>query len=419
MQLARKSSSQNLDVYLQIMEKEKQRQRKRILIGGLIGGALLLVLVPVLWFSLKGETTDTREAVTYLMFQQEYLPHDQIFSYLAKPQHAVVIMDESMEAMDTVSSAVAYQYWLEQHPEIQGYQPTMVATSNLDTTESQLPDVQTSPMGLILRGNLVADKLLTFVVSGYNADFSYQLSLGDGQVKKINSRYTHRYKSSGTFTVKLKATDPEGNSRTIQRQIDIKLPPAPDEQIASTDDAAAQGENETEQTLIITQDDTPPLPAVAEPDPTQLASIDQLDNLPNTTLTREAPASEQESRSEAPAEPNSAQSSNLDLANHIFPSTEEPASFPGGFRAMRRFLTRNMLYPPDAEQNNIEGTVTVRFVVNQDGSLTEPVIIKRLGHGCEEEVMRVLSKMPNWEPGKIGGQVVRSYFVLPVNFEMR
>ena len=85
---------------------------------------------------------------------------------------------------------------------------------------------------------------------------------------------------------------------------------------------------------------------------------------------------------------------------------------------MLKFIYQNVTYPEDARLNEVEGMVVVSFVVNKDGSIVDPVVVRDIGHGCGEEVLRIVDTMPNWIPGKQDGQAVNVKFNLPVRFKM-
>jgi len=93
-----------------------------------------------------------------------------------------------------------------------------------------------------------------------------------------------------------------------------------------------------------------------------------------------------------------------------------PAEFPGGINQARQFLANNIRYPDEAVENGVNGTVQVKFTIELDGSISNIEIVKKLGYGCDEEVIRVLKRMPKWTPAKLKGQFVKSYFTMPVSF---
>src|SRR5690606_16935087 len=84
---------------------------------------------------------------------------------------------------------------------------------------------------------------------------------------------------------------------------------------------------------------------------------------------------------------------------------------------VNEYLGKNMRYPDAARENNIEGRVSVQFVVSEDGSISDVKVVgsRRVGGGCEEEAMRVVSSMPKWRPGKQNGRPVKVYYTLPVS----
>lgn len=95
---------------------------------------------------------------------------------------------------------------------------------------------------------------------------------------------------------------------------------------------------------------------------------------------------------------------------------EEMPDFPGGDKARMKFLARNLRYPKEARENNIEGVVYIEFIVEKDGSLTNIKVKRGIGGGCDEESIRVVKLMPKWKPGKQRGEYVRTQFLLPFKF---
>lgn len=95
---------------------------------------------------------------------------------------------------------------------------------------------------------------------------------------------------------------------------------------------------------------------------------------------------------------------------------EKMASFPGGEDALYKFLEDNIQMPKDFCGN---GTVVVRFVVEKDGSITNPTVLRDIGGGCGEEALRVVRLMPKWEPGSVDDKPVRQEFTLPVKFSLK
>jgi protein TonB len=98
---------------------------------------------------------------------------------------------------------------------------------------------------------------------------------------------------------------------------------------------------------------------------------------------------------------------------------DEIAEYPGGIQALMNHLANNIKYPYQAMENGIQGKVILKFIVNTDGSITDIVVFRGIGAGCEQEAIRVVSSMKKWKPGKKNGKAVRSYYTLPVSFKLQ
>ena len=105
--------------------------------------------------------------------------------------------------------------------------------------------------------------------------------------------------------------------------------------------------------------------------------------------------------------------------NKIFEFVEQQASFPGGPGAMNQWLAQNIRYPAAAQENNIQGRVTVQFVVELNGSISNVVVVRGVDPNLDKEAVRVVKSMPKWTPGMQNGRAVRSKFTLPVNFKLQ
>ena len=103
----------------------------------------------------------------------------------------------------------------------------------------------------------------------------------------------------------------------------------------------------------------------------------------------------------------------------IFVAVEQQAEFPGGQAALMKWLSQNIRYPEAAQQNDIQGRVVVKFVVEKDGSIGHAEIVRGVDKDLDREALRVVQKMPKWQPGKNNGVAVRSYFNLPVTFKLQ
>jgi len=97
---------------------------------------------------------------------------------------------------------------------------------------------------------------------------------------------------------------------------------------------------------------------------------------------------------------------------------EEMPTPKDGYEGFYQFIKKNLKYPSQARRMDIEGKVYVKFVVTEDGSLDQIHILKGIGAGCDEEVLRVMDKAPKWNPGKQRGRAVKVWRTLPINFNL-
>ena len=88
---------------------------------------------------------------------------------------------------------------------------------------------------------------------------------------------------------------------------------------------------------------------------------------------------------------------------------------------MMKYLSDNMNYPQVAQEEGIQGTCYVRFVVDKQGEISRVSVTRGVADcpECDKEAMRVVKGMPKWAPGKNGGKVVDSYYNLPVKFKLQ
>lgn len=100
----------------------------------------------------------------------------------------------------------------------------------------------------------------------------------------------------------------------------------------------------------------------------------------------------------------------------IYESAQLMPEFPGGLAALQRYLSRNLKTPGDMEPG-AKVRVMARFVVDQDGTITGIGIEQSGGTEFDNEVKRVVKKMPVWKPGRQNGRAVSVYFKIPVIFQ--
>jgi protein TonB len=108
-----------------------------------------------------------------------------------------------------------------------------------------------------------------------------------------------------------------------------------------------------------------------------------------------------------------------EVADEIFMVVEESAEFPGGQGEWNKFLRKNLDYPRQATRMGVEGAVYLSFVVDKAGILSDVVVSRGIGGGCDEEAMRVLKSSPRWTPGKQRGRAVKSRMAIRIVFRLR
>ncbi|MES2515553.1 MAG: energy transducer TonB [Bacteroidota bacterium] len=107
-------------------------------------------------------------------------------------------------------------------------------------------------------------------------------------------------------------------------------------------------------------------------------------------------------------------------ANTVFVIVEEMPEFEGGTAGLMRYISQNIVYPSIPREAGIEGTVHVSFVVNEQGNVEGVKVMRGIGYGCDEEVIRVVGKMPRWKKaGKNSGHPVKVRYNIPVSFKLK
>lgn len=102
----------------------------------------------------------------------------------------------------------------------------------------------------------------------------------------------------------------------------------------------------------------------------------------------------------------------------VYDQVDKAPEFPGGNAALMRWLGANIRYPFSAQMDGIQGKVVVRFVVNEDGSVSNIQIVEKVEGSLDREAWRLVKSMPKWQPGEVGGRKVATYVNLPIIFKL-
>jgi periplasmic protein TonB len=102
----------------------------------------------------------------------------------------------------------------------------------------------------------------------------------------------------------------------------------------------------------------------------------------------------------------------------VYQVVEQQAEFPSGSDGLFKWIDANLKYPDDAKKNKEEGKVVIRFVVEIDGSVTSPDVLRGVSSSLDNEAKRLVMATPKWKAAKVKKTSVRSYFTLPIIFKL-
>lgn len=101
-----------------------------------------------------------------------------------------------------------------------------------------------------------------------------------------------------------------------------------------------------------------------------------------------------------------------------FVVVEELPSYPGGTDALKKFIYDNLQYPADAKKNKIQGKVLVNFIVDQEGKIVNPKVMRGTSPSLDAEALRVTKLVSGWKPGKQGGKAISCRVIVPIEFKL-
>ena len=133
---------------------------------------------------------------------------------------------------------------------------------------------------------------------------------------------------------------------------------------------------------------------IAPPEDVELKTVDEVENPEQPTVV------------------------DMELTPLNFRIVEELPEFPGGATAFMKWLTKNLRYPPTAQQRKVEGKVVAQFIVNTDGSISNIELVTRVDPNLDREALRVLKLMPQWKAGKQNDKPCRTQVCIPIVFKL-
>ncbi len=103
----------------------------------------------------------------------------------------------------------------------------------------------------------------------------------------------------------------------------------------------------------------------------------------------------------------------------IYTKAEVMPAYPGNNDALADYINSNLVYPSQAIDNNVKGTVHVQFVVDKNGNISDVKTVgNKVGYGLDEEAVTVVSKFPKWTPGKVNGKNVKTRLTIPITYKL-
>jgi len=100
----------------------------------------------------------------------------------------------------------------------------------------------------------------------------------------------------------------------------------------------------------------------------------------------------------------------------VYGIAEQMPMFPGGDKALAKFVTDSLRYPAEARAMGIQGRVVVQFVIERDGSIDSIKVVKKVSPELDAEAVRIVKAMPKWIPGRQNGFPIRMKYVIPITF---
>ena len=104
--------------------------------------------------------------------------------------------------------------------------------------------------------------------------------------------------------------------------------------------------------------------------------------------------------------------------NFTYVVVEKMPEYPGGINALRRDIAKKIEYPAIAKENDMQGTVYLRFVVEKNGKVGQIYLIRGVDKLLDDEAIRVVKLLKKFKPGEQGGKKVRVWFSIPVKYSL-
>ena len=374
------STTPTFEEYLSQLRKREQQQRRKFQLGVIMAGGLLF-LGGLMWYS---PTEDPR---TLRQYESSSLNYSVVKNLFELGSDGILVTHPAI-GTDTISSPEDYRVFKE-------------LLNQIDHTSSSQASPQKGkgplPYAVDIAGAREEGSSLVFSIENPDQHLTYLLDFGNGYRRELHRTIRYTYDRAGDYRIRLITTNEEGMSSIYNKSIRILSQRQP----VTTGTDISSSSSETEQ---------PELSSGQWPGPEHSQS---------TQMTMRG-------QDISPPQPewNDVISDSLGASPPIISSTEPrltpevPPQFPGGLSALSSFIRKNYRYPRQAQHSRIEGKVYVQFIVQLDGSLSQPRVIRGIGGGCDEEALRLLSLMPNWIPARQSGEPIATYHTIPISFRL-
>ena len=103
----------------------------------------------------------------------------------------------------------------------------------------------------------------------------------------------------------------------------------------------------------------------------------------------------------------------------IYNVIDQMPEFPGGIDKLLQFINDNMKYPTKAQTEGMQGKVIVQFIIDEDGYIIEPNIVRSVESSLDNEALRLIKMLPQWKPGTLKGKAVKVKYTVPVAFKLK
>jgi len=428
------NSPHRIDDYLQrIEEREKASRRKKMIVLGL--GLVAALSAGALYFILGAN----KELKKYSI---QELSKEKVTEIFDEDDSRIVVAHAL--GTDTIQNINEYQSLVDlfEGSEIQPafYQSSQDGSSSDDGFD-EAPQEILQKFSIDISGSRTEGNQLIFTIEDYDPDINYTLSFGTGYKRKNVgrvSRYT--YNSYGTYRLRLLASSADRGSSIYTKSVRIdrskrEKPANENREVFAENNATPPAESETsvgqpqiidgatrdineeeqqEENAPDTENDSENLSGIQEaeePDSGE-EDIQPVEDKEVEAEKLEDNITESNSSVPAPSPANTLSTPSVLFNADIMPE------FPGGKNGLKRYFRKNYTYPQAARESGIEGTVFIRFVVKEDGSISDIAVLKGLGFGCDDEAIRLVRKMPKWIPGEHEGKRVAVYKTMPIGFKL-